>query len=64
MSILAHILAAALAGGVISTLAAAFTLSLGPAWISRLVSFAVGALVVALFIVLLPHAVEEAMRST
>ncbi|MBK6806258.1 MAG: ZIP family metal transporter [Betaproteobacteria bacterium] len=59
MSILAHIVAAALAGGVISTLAAAFTLSLGPAWISRLVSFAVGALLGAVFLEMLPHALEE-----
>ena len=59
LSILAHIVAAALAGGVISTLAAAFTLSLGPAWISRLVSFAVGALLGAVFLEMLPHALEE-----
>ena len=59
MSLLAQIVAAALAGGVISTLAAAFTLSLGPAWISRLVSFAVGALLGAVFLEILPHALED-----
>ncbi len=59
MPILAHIVAAALAGGVISTLAAAFTLTLGPAWISRLVSFAVGALLGAVFLEMLPHALEQ-----
>ena len=59
MSILAHIVAAALAGGVISTLVAAFTLTLGPAWISRLVSFAVGALLGAVFLEMLPHALED-----
>jgi len=59
LSILAHIVAAALAGGVISTLVAAFTLTLGPAWISRLVSFAVGALLGAVFLEMLPHALED-----
>jgi len=59
LPILAHIVAAALAGGVISTLVAAFTLTLGPAWISRLVSFAVGALLGAVFLEMLPHALEE-----
>jgi len=59
LPILAHIVAAALAGGVISTLAAAFTLGLGPAWISRLVSFAVGALLGAVFLEMLPHALEQ-----
>ncbi|CAG1001141.1 Zinc transporter ZupT [Burkholderiales bacterium] len=59
MSTLASIVAAALAGGVISTLAAASTLALGPAWISRLVSFAVGALLGAVFLEMLPHALED-----
>ena len=52
------ILAATLAGGVLSTLAAAGTLALHPGWISRLVSFAVGALLGAAFLELLPHALE------
>ena len=49
---------AALAGGVLSTLAAAGTLRLHASWISRLVSFAVGALLGAVFLELLPHALE------
>ena len=58
MSPLANALAAALAGGVLSTLAAAGTLALHGSWIPRLVSFAVGALLGAVFIELLPHALE------
>ena len=60
MSTLALIVLAALAGGVLSTLAASFTLALGPAWIPRLVSFAVGALLGAVFLELVPHALEAA----
>ncbi len=59
MTTLASILAAALAGGVLSTLAAAGTLALHAGWISRLVSFAVGALLGAVFLELLPHALED-----
>jgi zinc and cadmium transporter len=59
MSTLASIIAAAIAGGVLSTLAAAGTLALHAGWISRLVSFAVGALLGAVFLELLPHALEE-----
>ena len=59
MSPLASIVAAAVAGGVLSTLAAAGTLALHSGWISRLVSFAVGALLGAVFLELLPHALEE-----
>ena len=59
MSPLASIVAAAVAGGVLSTLAAAGTLALHAGWISRLVSFAVGALLGAVFLELLPHALEE-----
>jgi zinc and cadmium transporter len=55
---LAYIIAAALAGGVLSTLAAAATLTLHRRFIPRLVSFAVGALLGAVFIELLPHALE------
>ena len=58
MSTLASIVLAALAGGVLSTVVAGFTLALGPAWIPRLVSFAVGALLGAVFLELLPHALE------
>jgi zinc and cadmium transporter len=56
---LAYILAAALAGGVLSTLAAAATLALHSRWISRLVSFAVGALLGAVFLELLPEALQR-----
>ena len=58
MPTLALIVIAALAGGVFSTVAAGFTLALRPAWISRLVSFAVGALLGAVFLDLVPHALE------
>jgi len=58
MSPLASIVVATLAGGVLSVLAAAGTLALHPSWISRLVSFAVGALLGAVFLELLPHALE------
>jgi len=58
MSPFPSIVLATLAGGVLSTLAAAGTLALHPGWISRLVSFAVGALLGAVFLELLPHALE------
>ncbi|NDP43568.1 MAG: ZIP family metal transporter [Aromatoleum sp.] len=58
MTPLAHIVAATLAGGVLATMAAAGTLALHPSWVSRLVSFAVGALLGAVFLELLPHALE------
>ncbi|MEO8346846.1 MAG: ZIP family metal transporter [Betaproteobacteria bacterium] len=58
MTPLTSIFVAALAGGVLSTLAAAGTLALHAGWISRLVSFAVGALLGAVFLELLPHALE------
>ena len=53
------IVAAALAGGVLSTLAAAATLRVDATWIPRFVSFAVGALLGAVFLELLPHALVE-----
>lgn len=56
---IAYTIAAALAGGVVAVLAAAFTLALRPSWVQRLVSFAVGALLGAVFLELLPHALEE-----
>jgi zinc and cadmium transporter len=59
LSTLAYIVAASLAGGVLSIIAAAGTLSLHPWWISKLVSFAVGALLGAVFLELLPHALEK-----
>jgi len=58
MGTFASIVVAALSGGVVATLAAAGTLALDAAWISRLVSFAVGALLGAVFLELLPHALE------
>jgi zinc and cadmium transporter len=53
------ILVACFAGGVLSILAAAGTLGLHARWISSLVSFAVGALLGAVFLELLPHALEH-----
>ena len=58
MSTLLWITGAALAGGVLATLAAATTLRLRASWIPPLVSFAVGALLGAVFLELLPHALE------
>ena len=58
MSTLFWIVIAALAGGVLSTLVGAATLKLASSWISPLVSFAVGALLGAVFLELLPHALE------
>ncbi len=56
--ILFDIVIAALAGGVLATLAAAVTLNVDRAWIPHFVSFAVGALLGAVFLELLPHALE------
>jgi zinc and cadmium transporter len=53
------IVIACLAGGALSVIAAAGTLALHSRWISRLVSFAVGALLGAVFLELLPHALEH-----
>jgi zinc and cadmium transporter len=58
LSILLQIVIAALSGGVFATIAAAGTLVLHRSWISRIVSFAVGALLGAVFLELLPHALE------
>ncbi|MEO8738456.1 MAG: ZIP family metal transporter [Casimicrobiaceae bacterium] len=58
LSPLAAIVIACLAGGVLAIVAAAGTLALHSRWISRLVSFAVGALLGAVFLELLPHALE------
>ena len=60
MHTLAWILAATLAGGVLSVLLAGlFTFAAHPAWVPRLVSFAVGTLLGAGFLEVLPHALEE-----
>jgi zinc and cadmium transporter len=56
---LTAIIIACLAGGALSVLAAAGTLALHSRWISPLVSFAVGALLGAVFLELLPHALEQ-----
>jgi zinc and cadmium transporter len=58
MTSLGSIVAATFAGGVLAVIAAAGTLALHPSWISRLVSFAVGALLGAVFLELVPHALE------
>jgi len=59
LSPLAAIVVACLAGGMLAIVAAAGTLALHSRWISRLVSFAVGALLGAVFLELLPHALEH-----
>ncbi len=56
---LLRIVTAALAGGVLSTATAAATLGLRVTWIPRFVSFAVGALLGAVFLELLPDALER-----
>ena len=56
MSPLGWIIAASLAGGVLSAAAAAFALFLRAAWVSTLVSFAIGALLGAAFLEVIPHA--------
>src|SRR6185437_3107782 len=53
------IFVAALVAGVLATGAAGVALALSASWIPRLVSFAVGALLGAVFIELLPHALES-----
>jgi len=58
LSPLAAIVIACLSGGVLAIVAAAGTLALHARWISPLVSFAVGALLGAVFLELLPHALE------
>jgi zinc and cadmium transporter len=59
MSQLIWILAATLLGGVLSVLlAGVFAFAAHPAWVSRLVSFAVGTLLGAVFLEILPHALE------
>ncbi len=60
MPTLAWILLTCLAGGVLSVLAAAaFALRLKPAKVPMLISFAVGALLGAVFLEILPHAFNE-----
>jgi zinc and cadmium transporter len=56
---LAWIVAASIAGGVLSVCAAALSLFLRPAWIQSLVSYAIGALLGAAFLEVIPHAFEN-----
>ncbi|MFZ2301844.1 MAG: ZIP family metal transporter [Gallionella sp.] len=59
MTVLSWIIATSLAGGVLSVLCAAlFALNAHPHWISSLVSYAIGALLGAVFIDILPEAIE------
>lgn len=55
---LGWIIAASLAGGVLSAAAAAVALAVRPAWVPMLVSFAIGALLGAAFLEVIPHAFE------
>ena len=59
MSALGWIVVASIAGGVLSVLAAALALLARPAWIPTLVSFAIGALLGAAFLEVIPHAFEH-----
>ena len=59
MSALGWIVAASLAGGVLSAGAAALALALRSSWVSTLVSFAIGALLGAAFLEVIPHAFEH-----
>ena len=62
MSVLGWITVASIMGGVLSVVfAAAFALSARAAWVPVLVSYAIGALLGAAFLELLPHAFEGAM---
>jgi zinc and cadmium transporter len=64
MSPLEWIVVASLAGGVLSAGAAAFALFLRAAWVSTLVSFAIGALLGAAFLEVIPHAFEHGEAHT
>ena len=59
MSSLGWILVASLAGGILSAGAAALALLMRAAWVSTLVSFAIGALLGAAFLEVIPHAFEN-----
>ena len=56
---LAWIVAASIAGGALSVCAAALALFLRAAWVQSLVSFAIGALLGAAFLEVIPHAFEN-----
>jgi len=59
MEPLAAILIACVGGGVLSVAAAGLTLGLHAAWVNKFVAFAVGALLGAVFLEVLPHALES-----
>ena len=59
MSTLLAITIACVGGGVLSVIAAALTLGLTAAWVNKFVAFAVGALLGAVFLEVLPHALES-----
>ncbi len=60
MSLLAIILLASAAGGLLSVLLASVAMKLRPEWVPVMVSYAIGALLGAVFLEILPHAVEHA----
>lgn len=64
MTPLAWIVLASLAGGVLSACAAALALALRAAWIPTLVSFAIGTLLGASFLEVIPHAFEHGEAHT
>ena len=59
---LGWILLASFVGGTLSAALAAFALALRTAWIPMLVSYAIGALLGAAFLEIIPHAFEKAPR--
>ena len=60
MSLLAAILLASAAGGLLSVLLASVALNLKAEWVPVMVSYAIGALLGAAFLEILPHAMEHA----
>ena len=58
MPILAWIIVATLLGGILGVLAAAVAVRAGPAQVPRLISYAIGTLLGAAFLEVLPHALE------
>lgn len=58
MSLLAAILLASAAGGLLSVLLASLAMNLRAAWVPVMVSYAIGALLGAAFLEVLPHALE------
>jgi len=57
------IMVACVGGGVLSVVAAALTLGLRATWVNKFVAFAVGALLGAVFLEVLPHALESGKPS-